>query len=289
MYFLLELNLCTLNFLFVVTLTISQRFPNQSLAWIVKRVCYPKFMFLGDFHLHSNFSDGELTIPQLVDLMGQNGIGAIAITDHLCEEKTFLGKAARFLAKTLTKSTFQSYLETIHSEAERAWRQYKMLVIPGVEITKNSFSHKNSAHILALGIHEYINPDTPLRNIIQNIKAQGGLAIAAHPVYTGKSEHQTHLLWNQQEELKDQIDLWEVASGPRLFPEVQKSALKKIANSDLHRAENLRSWKTAFSCEKHPEAIRQALLTQNVEFKYFEPAKRSISVNILAQNITKLA
>ena len=246
-------------------------------------------MFLGDFHLHSTFSDGELTIPQLVDLMGQNGIGAIAITDHLCEEKTFLGKAARLLDKSLTKKTFPLYMQTIRAEAERAWKQYKMVVIPGVEITKNSFSHHNSAHILALDIHEYINPDTPLRDIILNIKSQGGLAIAAHPVHTGKSEHQTHLLWNQKNELKELIDLWEVASGPRLFAQVQRSNLKKIANSDLHRAEQVRSWKTAFSCEKHALTIKEALLAQNIEFKYFEPVKQTSPFNFLAQNITNLA
>jgi 3',5'-nucleoside bisphosphate phosphatase len=233
-------------------------------------------MFLGDFHLHSDFSDGELTIPQLVDLMGQNNVGAIAITDHLCEEKTFLGKAARWLDKTLTKATFPAYMELLRSEKERAWKQYRMLVIPGVEITKNSFSHNDSAHILALDIQDYINPDNPLRDILLDIKAQGGLAIAAHPVYTGKSEHQTRLLWNQRQDLINEIDLWEVASGPRLFPEVQKSSLKKIANSDLHRPEQLRSWKTRFTCEKHPDAIKEALLTQNIDFKYFEPQRKAL-------------
>lgn len=246
-------------------------------------------MFLGDFHLHSTFSDGELTIPQLVDLMGQNGMGAIAITDHLCEEKTFLGKAARFLDKSLTKKTFPLYMQTLRSEAERAWKQYRMVVIPGVEITKNSFSHQNSAHILALDIHEYINPDTPLRDILVNIKSQGGLAIAAHPVHTGRSEHQTHLLWNRRDEFDSLIDLWEVASGPRLFPKVQHSSLKKIANSDLHRADQLRSWKTAFSCEKLTDAIKDSLLAQNIEFKYFEPTKQTSRLPILAHNITKLA
>lgn len=227
-------------------------------------------MFLGDFHLHSTFSDGELTIPQLVDLMGQNGVGAIAITDHLCEEKTFLGKAARFLDKTLTRKTFPAYIELLKAERERAWRQYKMVVIPGVEITKNSFSHNDSAHILALDIQEYIHPDKPLREILLDIKAQGGLAVAAHPVFTGRSEHQTHLLWNQKEELQDSIDLWEVASGPRLFQEVQKSRLRKIANSDLHKPEQLRSWKTKFACEKHVDAIKEALLKQDIDFQYFE-------------------
>lgn len=43
---------------------------------------------LADFHMHSNLSDGSLPIRQLVDLYGGMGFGAIAITDHLCEQKT---------------------------------------------------------------------------------------------------------------------------------------------------------------------------------------------------------
>ena len=39
--------------------------------------------FLGDLHMHSTFSDGKLTIPELVDLFGSRGFGVIAITDHL--------------------------------------------------------------------------------------------------------------------------------------------------------------------------------------------------------------
>ena len=49
---------------------------------------------LADFHVHSTFSDGKLSIPEVVDLFGSRGFGAIAITDHLCEERTLIGKAA---------------------------------------------------------------------------------------------------------------------------------------------------------------------------------------------------
>jgi len=209
--------------------------------------------------------------------MGKNGLGAMAVTDHLCERKTFLGKAARVLSKTLRQRNFADYLEVIRAEAERAWREYRMVVIPGIEITKNSLSHKESAHILALDIHEYINPDLPLLEIIDAVHAQGGLAIAAHPVSTGKLEHQTYQLWGMREQLAPHIDAWEVASGRTIFEEVHKSGLPLIANSDLHVPSQIESWKTAFTVEKTVGAIKNAIVQQDLSFEYYQPAPSKLS------------
>jgi len=107
-------------------------------------------MMLADFHMHSTFSDGKLTIPELVDLFGSQGFGAIAITDHLCEAESFIGKAARYIGHTLTPATFPLYSEILKSEATRAWKKYRMVVMPGMELSKNSISNSRSAHILAL-------------------------------------------------------------------------------------------------------------------------------------------
>ncbi len=230
-------------------------------------------MFIGDFHLHSNMSDGALAIPELVDLMGQHQLGAIAITDHLCEKKSFLGQSARFLSKSLTEKNFSFYIDSILKEAERAKSKYNMLVLPGVEITKNSFSHKSSAHILAVGITRFIDPDLSIQEIIHAIHEQGGLAIAAHPVDTGKNEFQTRLLWEQREELIPLMDAWEVASGRSLFPSVQGSDLCKVASSDLHHPRHLESWKTKFECAQDFASIKTAIKTQSVEFYYFQPRK----------------
>src|SRR3954470_10646480 len=98
-------------------------------------------MMLADLHIHSTFSDGKLTIPELVDFYGRRGFGAIAITDHLCEQSTLIGVAARYLGHTLTPATFPLYIEILKSEAERAKDQYGMIVIPGFELTKNSISN----------------------------------------------------------------------------------------------------------------------------------------------------
>ena len=127
-------------------------------------------MMLADFHVHSTFSDGKMTIPAVIDLYGQRGFGAIAITDHVGESQTVIGKAAGHLGLCLTPATFPLYLEILKSEAERAWKQYKMVVIPGVELSKNSISNHRSAHILALGIEEFISADGDVADIAKEIR-----------------------------------------------------------------------------------------------------------------------
>lgn len=226
-------------------------------------------MFLGDFHLHSTWSDGRLSLKELVDLYGQNGFGAIAITDHLCESQSFLGKTAHWLNRSLNEQHFQCYLESIQLEAERAWELYRMVVVPGIEITKNALASNRSAHILALGISQWIDPDQDVMDILEDIRSQGALSVAAHPVDTRKLEPQTRYLWSRREELGRAFDAWEVASGPIIFDEVLHSGLPLLANSDLHVRSQLSSWKTALSCERHPEAILSAIRQQNLEFKFF--------------------
>jgi len=137
---------------------------------------------LADFHMHSNLSDGSLSIRQLVDLYGSFGFGAIAITDHLCEQNTFLGKAAKYLDKTLKESNFNHYLELIHEEAERAKKLYNMIVIPGVEITKNSLLNHRSAHILILGVNKYNPAELEIDKSLKEDKKQRGVYLGAPPV-----------------------------------------------------------------------------------------------------------
>ncbi len=225
---------------------------------------------VGDFHVHTTYSDGELGIRQVVDLYGKAGIRAVAITDHVCEEATLLGKAANYLGKTLTRNNFDAYLSDIEAEADRARILYDMTLIPGVEITKNSLFNHRSAHVVILGIHKWIEPDLCILKICAKAKEQGALTIAAHPVFTRNLEKQTYHLWDRKEELKKVIDLWEVASGKLLFPEVQSEKLPKIANSDLHRSTHLTSWKTKVFADNKQESILDALKKQKIDFVYYQ-------------------
>jgi len=232
-------------------------------------------MILTDFHIHSNFSDGRHSIPEIVDFYGSRGFGAIAITDHLCEESTFLGKAAAYLERTLTPATFPLYLEILRSEAERARKQYGMTVIAGVEITKNSLSNHRSAHIVGLGVSEFTRADDSIEDILKHLKNQGAVTIAAHPVSTGKLEKQTLHLWDRKEELAPLFDAWEVGSGRHFFEEVARSGLPLVASTDLHRFSQMNGWKTFVhvkKSERKAEAILDAIRSQKVSFHDYHDA-----------------
>src|SRR5581483_8592077 len=136
------------------------------------------------------------------------------------------------------------YLEILKSEAMRAWELYRMVVIPGFELTKNSVSNHRSAHILGLGVTDFLRADGDAIDLARAIRGQGGLAVAAHPVSTRKIEKQTYHLWDRRCELAEEFDAWEVASGPYLFDEVAETCLPKIASSDLHVPKQVTSWKT---------------------------------------------
>jgi hypothetical protein len=234
--------------------------------------------FLVDFHIHSTFSDGKLTIPELVDLYGREGFGAIAITDHIAENNTLIGKAAVALGQVLTEAMYPIYLEMIRSEAERAWREYRMLLFPGFELSKNTIRNSRSAHIVAVGVEEFLSADGCVSALCSRVRQGGGITIAAHPVNSRVLEKQTYYLWDRREELTPHFDAWEVASGRVLFPEVQAARIPKIASSDLHQPAQIESWKTLLQCERHPQAILAAIRKQEVDFRYFRPKNVSFPI-----------
>lgn len=227
-------------------------------------------MFYGDFHIHSTFSDGKLNIPQIVDLFGSQGFGSIAITDHLCEEKPLIGRAAHYLNKTLTRATFPIYLEILKSEAERAWKQYRMILIPGVEFTKNSIFNHRSAHILGLGISKFISADLPILELLGEIRDQGALSVAAHPLSPSALSSSSCFLWDRRDELREYFDAWEISMHHYLLSEVVASDLPKIASSDFHSMKHFNSWKSIFDCEKSSEAIFDSIRRQRLSFKFHQ-------------------
>jgi hypothetical protein len=119
-------------------------------------------------------------------------------------------------------------------------------------------------------VDQYINPNQSIPRLCEDIRALGGLAIAAHPVSTRKLEKQTYHLWDNREKFKDCFDAWEVASGPCIYTEVLESGLPLIASSDLHHPKQLTSWKTALTCEKNQSAILSAIKNQQIEFAFYE-------------------
>jgi 3',5'-nucleoside bisphosphate phosphatase len=185
---------------------------------------YEPFL-LCDFHTHTTWSDGRLSIRERVDLYGQTGtFDVIAITDHILRKHDLLAKAARVATfgrrrYSVLGSSFDEYLGEIAEEAQRARRLYGMLVLPGAEITKNHVSAKKNAHIIALGISRYITADQSTEDILLEIRRQRALSIACHPHRrtTRRIEVSTCYLWDHRDELVDLVDLWEAANRDDLF------------------------------------------------------------------------
>jgi 3',5'-nucleoside bisphosphate phosphatase len=227
---------------------------------------YEPFL-LCDFHVHTNWSDGRLSVREVVDLYGQTGrFDVIAITDHILMKRDLLGRAGRWASLGLrhfsvTEDRFDAYMEDIGHEAERARRLYDLLVVPGAEITQNHIRSKKNSHIVALNLHEYITADQPADAILKEIRRQGALSIACHPHHrtTRRIEIGTCYLWDHRKRLSELVDVWEAANRDDLFSVTSLKHFPYVANSDFHKPKHLYSWKTLVRCEKNWPAVKQAL------------------------------
>jgi hypothetical protein len=216
-------------------------------------------MLLCDFHVHTTYSDGVLPLPEVIDMFGRSGHDAIAITDHIVNEDNRLGRIAHAIKHSLNPDTFRKYLEEIRTEAARAWRQYRMVVIPGAEMTRNTINRDTSMHVLALGLHEFLSADGDPVDMLGEIRARGAVSVACHPHEMSEFYANTFYLWNRRNSVGRLVDLWEVGCRWDLFPVVSREKLRHIANSDFHKPEHLYAWKTLLRADKDPESILAAL------------------------------
>src|SRR5262249_1121408 len=104
---------------------------------------------LCELHAHTTWSDGVLSIREVVDLYGRHGFDVLCITDHVVSvaDPHLLERG-----RSLDDTTWDAYVETIFDEGERARALYDLLVIPGAELTDNQADPDESAHALALGL-----------------------------------------------------------------------------------------------------------------------------------------
>ena len=106
----------------------------------------------GDFHVHAFVGDGGIPPWMLQRHATHVGLDVIAITNH---NQTLAGRLGRAAAQPST------------------WP----LVLVGEEITGRDY------HLIGVGIERPVNWDQPARGAIADVHAQGGVAIAAHPMH----------------------------------------------------------------------------------------------------------
>src|SRR5437867_146503 len=107
---------------------------------------------LCELHAHTTWSDGELSLPALVDLYGQAGFDVLCVTDHAGADGSHLDAAS-----------FPRYLGAIAVEANRARAIYDMLLLPGVELTYDNPDPLRAAHVVAVGLETFVPSRTDSR------------------------------------------------------------------------------------------------------------------------------
>jgi hypothetical protein len=105
----------------------------------------------GDFHVHAFVGDGGIAPWMLQRQAARVGLDVIAVTNHNQTLAARLGHRA-----------------SLQSSGP--------MIMVGEEITGRDF------HLIAVGIEHAVNWDQPARAAIDQVHAQGGVAIAAHPL-----------------------------------------------------------------------------------------------------------
>lgn len=191
-----------------------------------------------DFHIHTKWSDGQMSIHEIIALYRYHGINAIAITDHVIDSKTY----AMCPVTTITKESWPFYIEQL-----QALSSENLLVIPGAEITNSTAKW----HILAIGITEYIDADQSIEDVVQSIHIQDGIAIAAHPhpKYQDLVQPVHEFFHENLGKYSKVFDAWEVGNRYELFSRISFLGLPYVANSDLHEPDHFYSWKNLLEVE----------------------------------------
>ena len=216
-------------------------------------------MLLCDFHIHTRYSDGSVGLQRAIDLYGQAGFDVICITDHVVNGDNLIGKLAHRFRLSITKDNFEDYMRELESESQRAWEKYGMLVIRGVEISKNHISPEESAHILIVDIKKFIPACWGYEKIFLAAKRQDALIIACHPHHVSDMSRETLYLWNNRERYAKYIDAWEIANRDDVFNVISLKKYRYVANSDFHKPRHLYSWKTLLDCEKDVESVKNCI------------------------------
>jgi predicted metal-dependent phosphoesterase TrpH len=105
-----------------------------------------------DLHVHTTCSDGFLSPEQIVVLAQRKGLSGLAITDH---------------------NTINGAIHAKNFIENNGIKNFKVIVGAEISTTKG--------HIIGLFLKEEIN-SRDFRTVVEEIKEQGGIVVAAHPV-----------------------------------------------------------------------------------------------------------
>lgn len=191
-----------------------------------------------------------LTMRELVDLYGRRGFDVLAITDHAPRD-----------ARHVQAGSYDAYLREIRAEALRARELYDLLVLPGLELTYDDPDPLAAAHVVALGLREFVAVDEGLEPALTAARAQGAALVAAHPYAPAElgGATRTTCAFAAQPSLAALVDRFELFNRHTFFGWVAAAGHAAVACGDFHRIEHLAGWKTMLPCPKDEPSVVEYL------------------------------
>ncbi len=211
---------------------------------------------LCELHAHTTWSDGVLSLGELVDLYGQAGFDVLCVTDHVVRHDDPFTEWVQ-AAGMVTAANHAEYMRAIVEEAERACDRYQMLVIPGIELTYNDVDPDVAAHAVAVGCRHHIDLDGGIEMAMLRARTGGAAIVAAHP-HTGDGGHRgagTRRFAKEWQELATLVDRYELFNRRELFAWVAEAGLPGVASGDFHRPGDLGGWKTLIPCRRDERSV----------------------------------
>ena len=267
--------------------------PNKEQKYRRTEIIQPEVQgfncYKADLHVHTIYSDGEVTPRQRVREAWYDGLDILALTDHLEArnyEKFMLkahaaynpdGKAYKYhhagsvrLMKDGTdpgiRCDFNATFDEAKSCAEKAG--YPLLLIKGSEISRKPQTQGHFNALFLKDVNAIYNIDT--KETFRNVHKQGGLVIHNHPAYrrntTDKSE------WQEEVYKEGLIDGVEIVNGINFYPKMIRRCVEEnlamVGATDTHRPTSgqfkdwgfFRTMTIIMAKENTEEAIKDALL-----------------------------
>ena len=239
-------------------------------------------VYKADLHIHTVYSDGDVTPEYRVREAWNDGLDVIAMTDHV-EYRRQEDKLISYLKGYIPEGTkainnrlvdnpadergIQVDLNVPVKLAQAAAHAYGIVVIPGAEVTRTpeTIGHYNA---LFTKDNNTIYAADPFVSI-QNAKAQGALVMHNHPGWRRTDMK----VQDFEKKVYDAglIDGIEIMNGDEFYPQAIERALEKgffmSGNTDVHQSTyedygmngEFRDFTMIFAKDNSLESLREAL------------------------------
>ena len=181
---------------------------------------------LCELHAHTMWSDGALSLGDLVDLYGRSGFDVLCVTDHV-NRTGDPWLAPDVPPRGIHAGNHNAYLAEVDAQAARAAREYGLLLLPGLELTYNDLDPFLAAHALAIGCRAFVSVDDGLEAALGRARSEGAALVAAHPFRARRGVHSPRATMRFDREwrtLGPLVDRWELFNRYDLFSSVARAA-----------------------------------------------------------------